>query len=288
MPPKAKASRGTETVAGEETVKRRKLNRESAGESVAAPSTWANATVQKVFQTIAAYSIAGSLYEKKKLGENGQFELFVQGFFGSQTAESKARQVHGNGRFSRMFVESSNGVGPKTVDPFYIYGGEKLIQLESVTYESISRAVQTNTAPISGDALYSKFFKANAEVKKIEAEYVNLKKNGEYPSGSNPRSRAAMVLRKLYNHQLDQKAARSKKEERARAVYGSSEGERTRHIGSSMPLHALQLFYFYQVQLHTRMSPDRVKAKSKLVMHLIWTISKRMISPSMMILPRAT
>lgn len=124
MPPRKRNDAADKTNDVEESSgKKRNLSRESIGATVKPPSTWANATVQKIFQSIAAYSVAGSLFEKKTLGTKGQFELFSLGFHGSTTVDSKARHVvHGDGRFSRLFVQSSSG--PKTVDPFYIYGGE--------------------------------------------------------------------------------------------------------------------------------------------------------------------
>ena len=160
-----KMPRKRQGEAGEEHSKKRKMNRLSLGENVKPPTNWANPTVQKMFQSIAAYAVAGCLFEKGKLGTKGQHDIFTEGYFGTPTVESKARNViHGSGRFSRLFVDSPNG--PKTVDSMYISGGEKLIQFESVTYESISRAVGTNTAAITGEALFTKYYDVNKEAKK--------------------------------------------------------------------------------------------------------------------------
>jgi hypothetical protein len=158
------------------------------------------------------------MFEKRQIGAARQYDLMSSGFHGAPGIQSQLLNVlHGNGRFSPLWEENPGG-GAKSLIR-HVALGEACKQFVNVNEESLGRAVLSNTAKIDGKQLMQKAQAILTAVKKIDQVYRSLAVNGIYPSGSNPDSRLALVVRRIYNNDLDQKTAKQKMERKAKETY---------------------------------------------------------------------
>jgi hypothetical protein len=197
------------------------------------PAEWAQATIQKEFQAVAAVLSAGKLFEKGQLGGGKQVIELEEEYHGKGDKIGQIyKVVAGQGsRLAGLYIDPPTGEGPKVVDEFYVVSSQPIEQGRSITVGSLACATSSSPALLTGRAINEKHGTALRNAKKVEAAFVsNLNTDGSLRSGWDAKRTAAKTLRDMYNLDAAMKAVGKAKEKVAASKYDAAASESTGNL----------------------------------------------------------